>query len=73
LLKPFTEALRQIEVFPVSNQANHIFRAVKDCRTVGTRFEMRFHTGTQTRIEITIDVIGDLSPDVNATDLNDCH
>jgi hypothetical protein len=73
LLQPFTESFRQIESFAISDQADNVPSAIQNSGAVGACLQVRGHAFTQARIDLTIDVVGDLSPHVNATDLNNRH
>lgn len=73
LLQAFAKSLWQIKGLAVCDQANHVASAVDDGRAMGAVPEVGRHALPQNGIEIALDVIRDLSPDMNATDLDNCH
>jgi hypothetical protein len=57
----------------ISYQFHDVLGPIEDGRAVGADFEMRFHTGAHLRVNISVQVIGDLSPDLEAAYLNHLH
>jgi hypothetical protein len=72
-VEPIAESLGQLVLDTISHESYNILGTVKDSRAVGADFEMRFHARTQLRVNIPVNVVGDLSPDLEAAYLNHLH
>src|SRR5713226_7006418 len=73
VVKALTESLGHLVFDTITHQFHDVLRPVQDCRTVGANLEMRFHAGAHFRVDLPIQIIGDLSPDLEAADFYHLH
>lgn len=72
-VEAFAESLRHLVFDSITHEFHNVPGTVQDRSTVGANLEMRFHTGAHLRVNISIQVIRDLSPDLEAAYLNHVH
>src|SRR6266849_4779720 len=73
VVEALTESLGHLVFDTITHQFHDVPGPVHDCRTVGANLEMRFHAGAHFRGDLSIQKIGDLSPDLKAADFYHLH
>src|SRR5262249_4834064 len=72
-IQALAEPLRHLKHPFVADELHNVPCAVEHRRAVSTDFEMRFHSLAQFRRDVVIEIVGDLPPHFDATDLNYGH
>ncbi len=72
-VKAFTESSGYLVFDTISHEFHDILGPVQDRGTVGADPEMRFHARAHLRVNISVQVIGDFSPDLKAADFYHIH
>jgi hypothetical protein len=73
VIEPLVETLRHLKQPPIADQTYDILHSAQDRGTMGARSEVRFHSFTQLGRDVRIDIVGDFSPDFNATNFKCTH
>src|SRR5271166_1730594 len=72
-VEAFAKTLGHLVFDSITHEFHDVLGPVQDRGTVGANLEMRFHTGAHLRVNISVQVIRDLSPDLEAAYLNHLH
>src|SRR5713226_706149 len=73
VVEALAESLGHLVFDTITHQFHDVPGPVQDCRTVGANLEMRFHAGAHVRVDLPVQEIGDLSPDLEAADFYHLH
>jgi hypothetical protein len=63
-VKALTETVRQLIFNTIPHELDHIPGSIENGRAVGAHFEVSFHPCAQFGIDLAVNIIGDLSPDL---------
>jgi hypothetical protein len=50
-----------------------VLRAFENSRAMPAVLEVKFHTSLKFRLDLSVNVVGDLSPHLDTTDFDDCR
>src|SRR2546428_7294577 len=73
VVEALTESFGHLVFDTITDQPHDVLGPVQDCRTVGANLEMRFHAGAHLRVDLSVQKIGDLSPDLKAAYFDHLH
>src|SRR5437016_9112763 len=71
--KAFAESLGHLVFDTITHQLHDVLRPIQDRGAVGANLEMRFHACAHLRVDLPVQKIGDLSPDLKAAYFNHLH